>query len=61
MMKIKSVLHLSGRKLEDCGQLLKDELGLKLEPYFHKLVIDKGHEVDNFFGVAEKEFDCMEK
>ena len=60
-MKIRSRLNLSGRKIQLAGQILAKDCDVKLEPYFKKMLISKGHEVEDFFQVDEVEIDCYEK
>ena len=56
-MKLKSQLNLSGRKAVLASRLFKNDLGMKLEPYFRDLLTKKGHELDSFFDYEEMEFE----
>ena len=57
LMKIGSRLNISGRKLLEAGNILKEDMGAKLEPYFKNLIIKKGHELDEFFEAIEMDFE----
>ena len=59
-MKIRSQLNLSAKKIGDAGKLLAQDMGMKLEPYFDKLLVKKGHELDEFFDVTTVQFEAME-
>ena len=61
LMKLRSQLNLSGRKVILAGKIFKKDLGMKLEPYFEKLLLSKGHELDPFFSDEILEFESSEQ
>ena len=56
-MKLRSRLNHSGQKI---GSILSGDAGVKLEPYFSKMLIEKGQEAKNFFDVTIIECDSKE-
>ena len=57
LMKLRSRLNHSGQKI---GSILSGDAGVKLEPYFSKMLIEKGQEAKNFFDVTIIECDSKE-
>ena len=60
LMKLRSRLNLSGRKIALAGSILAEDAGVKLEPYFNKMLIEKGQEAEDFFDVTTIECDSKE-
>ena len=49
LFKLKVEYNLSGRKTVGIAKILKDETGSKIQPNFKKVMIEKGHELKEFF------------
>ena len=60
LMKLRSRLNHSGQKIATAGSILSEDAGVKLEPYFSKMLIEKGQEAKNFFDVTIIECDSKE-
>ena len=61
MMKLKTRLNLSGRKAILAGQIFGEDLKMKLEPHMKNLMIEKAHELDQFYDIIEDvEFESYE-
>ena len=59
-MKLRSRLNHSGQKIATAGSILSEDAGVKLEPYFSKMLIEKGQEAEKFFDITTIKYDSKE-
>ena len=49
LFRIKRETNQSGNRIVQIGMILKDDEGVKIEPYFKEAVIERNHAVEEFF------------